>query len=180
VYEWVTYDNASIAELRWDWLEKQLEDLSGEAAMICNPSGDFMHVNWNQWREDEFENVFDSDVWYRRLFYNTFVDVMPTTSVISTIPTRVDFDAELTLIALAKDGDQLGDGDEIVEYEWTVDGVVVSNQKAYNAPPRTLSRGWHGFSVRAKDNEGHWSNAVTFSIFVGDDYKIHIPVIFKP
>jgi hypothetical protein len=182
-YEWEMYDNASVPELRWPWLEKQLEDLSGEAAMTANPSGDFMYVNWNQWREDEYENVWDSDVWFRRVFYNIWTEVAPSVSIVTTIPLSMyDIDEELNLVAFAKDNDRLGEGTEIVEYEWSIDGVVVSvsTSNAYNAPPRTLSKGWHGFSVRAKDHEGHWSNAATINILIADITKVTLPLVLKP
>jgi hypothetical protein len=56
----------------------------------------------------------------------------------------------------------------------------VSTSNAYNAPPRTLSKGWHGFSVRAKDHEGHWSNAATINILIADITKVTLPLVLKP
>jgi len=184
VYEWETVitDKYPDGELRWPWLEKNLDDLSGEAALTANPSGHFFYADWSQWREDELGNVFDSDVWFRRLFYNSWEAAAPIASIISSVPTTVPLDGEVTLVASAKDNDQLGDGDEIVLYEWSVDGVVVEDQtgKAFNAPARTLSEGWHGFSVRAKDNEGSWSRSVTVEIYIGTLlHYLHIPLVIN-
>jgi hypothetical protein len=64
-----------------------------------------------------------------------------------------------------------------------VDGVVDPDTKGYkyNAPPRTLSNGWHGFSVRAKDNDGHWSKPVKFDMYVAEDiFHIHLPMTVNP
>jgi hypothetical protein len=181
-YEWEETETSSgTIEYRWPWLEKQHDDLSGEAALTANPSGDFFYADWNQWREDEFENVFDSDIWFRRLFYNLWLEALPSVEIISSVPTSLSLDADLVLVATARDNDQLGDGDEIVEYEWSIDGEVVSNQKTLNAPARTLSEGWHGFSVRAKDNEGHWSNPLTVNIYIGAPlHYLHIPLVIRP
>lgn len=185
IYEWeeVITDKYPDGELRWPWLEKNLDDLSGEAALTANPSGHFFYADWSQWREDELGNVFDSDVWFRRLFYNSWEVADASVSIISPVPTSVPLDGEITLVASARDNDQLGDGDEIVLYEWSVDGVVDESQtgKAFNAPARTLSEGWHGFSVRAKDNEGSWSRSVTVEIYVGTLlHYLHIPVVIRP
>jgi hypothetical protein len=84
--------------------------------------------------------------------------------------------------------DKLGEGDSIVEFEWTVDGKKVDGLtgQAYNAPPRTLSNGWHGFGVRAKDNEGNWSKPASINILLvepNDDpstHKIFLPFNQKP
>ncbi len=180
IYEWEYVEPTSTvaAEYRWPWLEKQLDELSGEAAITSNPSGDFMYADWNQWREDEEEVVTDSDVWFRRLFYNTWIDAAPTAWLISVPQPVFDLNSELVLIGNAKDNDQFGSGESIVEYEWTMDGEVVSSDRYFKAPPRTLSKGWHGFGFRAKDHEGHWSNTVSFEIFVAETvYRVQMPSI---
>jgi hypothetical protein len=187
-WEWELVETSSgETEYRWPWVEKDREDLSGEASMLANPSGDFMYTDWNQWREEILEDghelIYDSDTWFRRFFYNIWTEVAPSVSIVTTIPLSMyDIDEELNLVAFAKDNDRLGEGTEIVEYEWSIDGVVVSvsTSNAYNAPPRTLSKGWHGFSVRAKDHEGHWSNAATINILIADITKVTLPLVLKP
>jgi hypothetical protein len=185
VWEWEEVLDANVPEYRWPWVENQQEDLSGEAAMFANPSGDFMYTDWNQWQEEILEDghelIFDSDTWFRRFFYNLWVDATPVSQILTYVPlSMADIDEELVLVATAKDTDQLGDGDAIVEYEWSVDGVVVSTERTFKAPPRTLSKGWHGFSVRAKDNEGGWSNAATINILIADITRVTLPLVIKP
>ena len=166
--------------------------------MLVNPGGTFMYSVWNQWQEeilpDGHELVFDSDIWFRRFLYlpdDSTVEVAPYAYFVYTGASNV-YDQTMTidLLAGARDLDLLGDGEEIVEYEWTVDGVLVSptylddSGRHYNAPPRTLSNGWHGFSVRAKDNEGHWSKAATHSILLVEDlsvpYRLFLPLLLRP
>ncbi len=53
----------------FDWLEHDREDLSGEAANTANHGGTFYYAIWNQWQEDEHENVSDSDAIFRRIMY---------------------------------------------------------------------------------------------------------------
>ena len=53
----------------FDWLEHDRDDLSGEAANTANNGGTFYYAVWNQWKEDEHENVSDSDAIFRRIMY---------------------------------------------------------------------------------------------------------------
>jgi hypothetical protein len=55
--------------LGFDWLEHDRDDLSGEAANTCNNGGTFYYVIWNQWQEDEDENVSNSDAIFRRVMF---------------------------------------------------------------------------------------------------------------
>jgi hypothetical protein len=68
-YDLVEYYNASTGEttLGFDWLEHDADDLSGEAANTANNGGTFYYVIWNQWQEDEHENVSESDAIFRRI-----------------------------------------------------------------------------------------------------------------
>lgn len=167
----------------FDWLEHDKEILSGEASNTANPAGSYYYVVWNQWQEDEHENVTNSDIYFRRLFFEDNTDRLPVASLVYSGAIMVDTDEELTLLALARDFDRLGDGDEIVEFEWKVDDVVDRDctGNRFNAPPRTLSIGWHGFSVRAKDNDGGWSKPVKIDLYVAEDiYRIHLPMTVNP
>jgi hypothetical protein len=169
----------------FDWLEHDRDNLSGEASNTANAAGTYYYVVWNQWQEDEHENVTNSDIWFRRLFFNDdpTAESAPAANLVYRGAIMVDTDEELTLLSLARDFDRLGDGDEIVEFEWSIDGVVDPNTTGnkYNAPPRTLSNGWHGFSVRAKDNDGHWSKPVKIDLYVADEiYHINLPMTVNP
>ena len=96
------------------------------------------------------------------------------------LPPLFDTDLELILTASAVDYDRFGDGLEIVEYEWSVDGVVLSGKtdSHFNAPPRTLSNGWHNFSVRAKDNDGQWSRPFSVRILIVEDvHTVFLPMM---
>ncbi len=90
--------------------------------------------------------------------------------------------------------DQAGEGPEIELYEWTIDGVVTSefwsngqkNDTCYqtkqcNVPPRVLSNGWHGFSVRGKDNDGNFSKSITKeNVLVAEMlYFTHLPITIR-
>ncbi len=187
--EWFDYpnddDDGELVEPRWPWLENASDDLSGEASVVLNPGGTFAYNVWNQWKEeitdDGHELIYDSDIWFRRLMYvadTDTTDYAPTVWLISVPQPIVDIDFEVVLVGGAKDFDKMGDGDGIVEYEWTMDGEVVSSDRYFKAPPRTLSNGWHGFSFRAKDHEGHWSKTVTYDIFVAETvHQVRMPSI---
>lgn len=173
-----TSDN--VLQTRWDWAENNRDNLSGEAGMTASPGGDFMYAVWNQWCEDEYENVFDSDIWFRRFFFNSTLEIAPSTNISGPESVMFDTDSELDLVAVAKDNDRLGEGTEIVEYEWTIDGVIdpTVTGSHYNAPPRTLSNGWHGFGVRVKDNDGKWSKPQTIKLLIVEDiHTVFIPLL---
>jgi hypothetical protein len=181
---WYDEETGEIEDYRWPWLENKADDLSGEAGMLANPGGTFMYTVWNQWREeiteDGHELVFDSDMLFRRLLYiadDDTTDYPPTVWLISVPEPIVDINSEVMITGAARDFDKLGEG-EIAEYEWTMDGEVVSSDRYFKAPPRTLSNGWHGFGFRAKDHEGQWSKTVSYDIFVAETiYKVRMPSI---
>ena len=179
--------------------------------MLANPGGTFMYAVWNQWQEEilhmvdpnypeitwEEELIFDSDMYFRRFMY------LPDDTTLTTVPkiywvipgaSVYTADQTITLGAVAVDLDVAGEGPEIELYEWTIDGVVTTefwsngtkNDTCYqtrqcNVPPRTLSNGWHGFSVRGKDNDGQWSKAITKdSVLVAEHLFItHLPLTIK-
>jgi len=179
-HEDLTYGTSLDDDYRWPWLEKDQEDLSGEAALTASPSGDFLYADWSQWREDEYENIFDSDIWFRRLFYSD-VDTLPQLIIQDPpLAAMFDTDQEFVLNALAVDFDQFGEGSDIVEYEWSVDSNIrtdISGSR-FNAPPRTLSNGWHTFSVRAKDNDGKWSKPAYVRVLIVDEiHTIFLPLM---
>jgi hypothetical protein len=182
-YDLVEYYNQSTGEteLGFDWLEHDREDLSGEAANTCNNGGTVYYVIWNQWQEDEFENVSNSDAIFRRIMYFDTVDTTPTDSILYVSSTAVSQSAGdvLTLVGSAKDNDQMGDG--IVAYKWTssLDGEV-SYEKTLSVPASALRTGWHTFTFRARDNEGNWSPGQSVNVLVGETiYRINLPMVMS-
>jgi hypothetical protein len=53
----------------FDWLENKRKFHAAEAALKASPGGMFFHAIWNQWQEDNHENVFDSDAILRRMMF---------------------------------------------------------------------------------------------------------------
>ena len=217
VYETMDYvtDKDDLVLDRWPWLENKSDDLSGEAGVVANPGGTFMYAVWNQWQEeigdDGHELVFNSDIIFRRLLYlpDDAEDKAPLVSFLDTgdVMYSVEDDDTVTMIVTARDMDHLGDGDEIVEYEWifmTSDGYAQRLEdctgKVCNVPARTLSEGWDGYgssggvgwaemSVRVKDNDpnqlqpdqmGNWSNQIKTSLLLAQTiYKVQLPFLTR-
>jgi len=227
VYETMDYTTDKDDELldRWPWLENAAEDLSGEAGVVANPGGTFMYAVWNQWREAitideegyEHELIYDSDAWFRRLLYlpdDSDVATVPIASFLNTGKTIYETEPLdgtdgdiITMSITARDLDNLGEGDEIVEYVWTFetsDGysqvVEECTGKICNVPARTLSEGWDGFGqtggvgwadmkVKVKDNDpnmlqpdimGNWSNEIKTSILIAKTiFKVNVPFITR-
>ncbi len=67
----------------------------------------------------------------------------------------------------ANDNDVDGEGEQIVAYEWSsnLDGVL-STSADFARLSIDLSRGTHTISLKAKDNEGIWSESVTMELIV--------------
>ncbi len=90
----------------FDWLEHDRKILSGEASNTCNNGGTYYYVVWNQWQEDEHENVSNSDAFFRRSFWlddtsvfygneNLTIETNPIVKIL-TIPQEV-FSADLEI-----------------------------------------------------------------------------------
>ena len=182
-YDLVEYEtgDGEIVE-GFDWLEHDREDLSGEAANTANNGGTYYYVIWNQWQEDEHENVSNSDAIFRRIMFLDDTDAAPTANIAYTSQLAVSQTAGdiLTMVGTAKDNDQMGEG--IVAYKWTssIDGVVGSEQKLI-IPATDLSRGRHTFIFSALDNEGHWSSSSnTVTVLVAEEiYSVMLPMVAK-
>jgi hypothetical protein len=184
---------------RWPWVENKADVLSGEASMLANPGGTFMYSVWNQWEEeilpDGHELVFNSDMIFRRFLYlpdDSELQLVPTIKFLYTGDTMYsqETDDVITLYVSGRDFDRLGD-QELVEYEWLVDGAPWAGQegdfetdcyqtKQCNMPARNLSQGWHGFSVRGKDNEGQWSTTLTYDVLVMERIvQLFMPAVIR-
>ena len=96
----------------FDWLEHDREDLSGEAANTANNAGTFYYVIWNQWQEDEHENVSASDAIFRRIMFiddevASTGDFMPVASLLQSSQEiyTTDGDEVISLYISARDLD---------------------------------------------------------------------------
>ncbi|MBN1179815.1 MAG: hypothetical protein JXD18_11410 [Anaerolineae bacterium] len=182
-YDLVEYYNASTGEtvLGFDWLEHDAEDLSGEAANTCNPGGTFYYVIWNQWQEDEEENVFDSDAIFRRLFYSDTEDALPSGDILYTSRSAAGYNEgiDLTFVGTARDNDHLGEG--IVSYLWTssLDGEL-STERSFSIPVTDLSLGYHTITFTALDGEDNWTTETTVTLWVVQElHQIHLPLVMR-
>ena len=161
----------------FDWLEHDREDLSGEAANTANNGGTYYYVIWNQWQEDEHENVSESDAIFRRIMYLDNVDAAPSSSILYTSHTAAGYDTDLVLIGSAVDNDHLGDG--IVDYQWRSDrDGVLSNSKELRIPASSLSTGLHTLLFCAQDAEGNWSKEASVTVFIAETlHQVRLPYI---
>ncbi|MBT8069974.1 MAG: putative metal-binding motif-containing protein [Gammaproteobacteria bacterium] len=78
-YDYIEFYKDGEIVLGFDWLEHDSDVHASEASVLTNPAGTFFYAAWNQWQEDDDENIFDSDAWVRRIMYLDY-DV-PTTPV---------------------------------------------------------------------------------------------------
>jgi hypothetical protein len=205
-YEEVAYEpseNTDETEVTYgfDWLEHDAEILSGEAANTCNNGGTFYYAIWNQWQEDEYENVSNSDAFFRRVFWldedstfygeeNLVIETNPIVKILAT--TQEIFSADLDiaetiyLYTTARDYDNLGEGEEIVAYEWLVNGVPIPesytalgvdclHSSTCKAPARVISGNWDGYNFAdpgwsGSDNNGTiYPGYYQFSVRVMDN-----------
>jgi hypothetical protein len=172
-YDLVEYYNSGTGEisLGFDWLEHDREDLSGEAANTCNNAGTVYYAIWNQWQEDEYENVSDSDAIFRRIWYNPDAEdgdpatLSPIVRIIYASTDIVELDSAEELLFVGSAVSRSGMG--ITGYQWRVDesSVVGSSQK-FSLPANTLLQGKHTIFFSALDGNGKWSREVTATIDV--------------
>jgi hypothetical protein len=188
-YDLVEYYNSGTGEttMGFDWLEHDREDLSGEAANTANNGGTLYYVIWNQWQEDEFENVSESDAIFRRIMYlddSEETDALPIAEILYASHTMADYDDTLLFVGSAKDGDHI-DGspyEDIDELLWTdtLDGVTttVGTQKQLNIPAKNLQPGWHEFTFSASDKGGRWSPGASVTVWIAEEfYYNYLPVV---
>jgi hypothetical protein len=175
-----TVDEDNKILFTWDWVEYKRDDLSGEAGMTANPGGTMMYTVWNQWQELEEEVVSNSDIIFRRFYYNTRVDALPVATVLSVIPDMVVFGDVIDLYGAGRDFDRLGEG--IVAYRWesSKDGVLVNQTRQHlNIPATDLSTGVHTITFSVLDDEGNWTST-SFEIAVYQEWHVlHIPVVIQ-
>lgn len=190
-YDLVEYYNSSTGEvsLEFDWLEHDREDLSGEAANTANPGGTFYYVVWNQWQEDEYENVSESDIIFRRIMFldeAATEDTSPIVQLLYVSHQMADYDDTLLFVGSARDGDSVNDlpQNDIAEYRWTdtLNGVTtrIGSQPRLEVPARNFQPGWHTFTFSAKDKSGNWSPGVTFEVWIVRElHQLYLPTIRK-
>ena len=190
-YDLVEYYNSSTGEvsLEFDWLEHDQDDLSGEAANTANLSGTLYYVIWNQWQEDEHENITDSDAIFRRIMFldeEATEDTAPIVQLLYISHEMADYEDTLLFIGSARDGDSVGDlpQDDIGAYRWTdtFNGAttVVGSQKQLNMPASSFQPGWHKFTFSAKDKSGNWSPGVSFDVWIVVElHQLYLPIMNK-
>jgi hypothetical protein len=168
----------------FDWLEHDREDLSGEAANTANNGGTMYYVIWNQWQEDEEENVSESDAIFRRLYWladDDTADYMPMAGILYVSDSVVAHNkgGELVLTGSGRDLDHNGEG--IVEVLWTSDlQGALGNEKVIKIPVTSLSIGTHTIVFKVKDNEDNWSADQVVKVVVLENlYQIHLPTIVR-
>jgi hypothetical protein len=189
-YDLVEYYNSSTSEttLGFDWLEHDREDLSGEAANTVNNGGTYYYVIWNQWQEDEFENVSNSDAIFRRVMFiddeEEAASIPPLASILYVSTYRSDFtEEEIVLVGTGRvvgaksDEGRLGNGIENVRWWSDIQGHECT-EKTWKFPPRGLIPGWHSFSFSVQDTNGRWSSEKTVSILFGN-YNVYLPVVHR-
>lgn len=87
-------------------------------------------------------------------------------------------DVTILLQGVASDNDE--DGASIVQYEWQVDGnLLTDNSAIVHLNAIDLEEGRHTISFRAKDNEGIWSAWTSSNIIIEHNYMTYLPITFK-
>ena len=192
-YALVEYANTGTGEITsgFDWLEHDREELSGEAANTANNGGTYYYVIWNQWQEDEHENVSNSDAIFRRLMWLTDeqslnMDYQPISSILYQSTDRADYDDEdIILVGTGRDLDRMGnedpsaDGIENVRWWSDIQGHICS-ERTMKAPPNGFIPGKHAFNFQVQDNEENWSRPNTVTIWIAEQfYDNYLPLVTR-
>jgi hypothetical protein len=187
-YDMVDYEKDGEITQGWDWLEHDRDDLSGEASITANPGGTFFYAVWNQWREhileDGHEEVYDSDIWFRRVMYLDDTEATPTAMILASPPPEVDLDAgDLIFVGTGRDNDHVGGRGGIKAYTWEsdIDGLL-SNEQKFTIPVIDLTPGLHTFSFTVEDNEGSiGTTSVTIGVGVANTslYRVFLPIVVR-
>ena len=164
----------------FDWLEHDLNMLSGEAANTCNNGGTFYYAIWNQWMEDAEENVSNSDAYFRRLMWlpdDTELSYAPVASILSA-PTAALFSDQLTFVGTGFDPDNGDTETGIVSYDWhsSRDGHIGSGQILEIAADQ-LSIGRHIITLVVTDDEGFTADTHTVLVIAGGAFHTTLPFI---
>jgi hypothetical protein len=187
-YDMVDYEKDGEITQGWDWLEHDRDDLSGEASITANPGGTFFYAVWNQWREhileDGHEEVYDSDIWFRRVMYLDDTEATPTAMILASPPPEVDLNAgDLIFVGTGRDNDHVGGRGGIKAYTWEsdIDGLL-SNEQKFTIPVIDLTPGLHTFSFTVEDNEGSiGTTSVTIGVGVANTslYRVFLPIVVR-
>jgi len=180
--------NTNTPEDSWYWMEKDEDQLSGEASVTANAGGTFFYSVWNQWQEPEEEVIENSDAMFRRVLYIDELEAwdansvgLPVATILYQSADVVSWDTEeVVLIGSGQDGDHQGEG--IVSVRWwsDIEGHECT-ERTWKFPPKGLIPGWHGFHFQVQDNEGNWSEPATTIIIVTVDGTIEsfLPAIVR-
>lgn len=163
----------------WDWMENRQDDLSGEAGMTASPMGTFMYAVWNQWQEPEPEVIANSDIIFRRVFYNELTDGLPSATILTAAPLVVEHGDTLVLNGGARDGDRMGAG--VVDFQWlsSIDGVLGA-EPTLVIDVSQLTPGKHIILFTAQDDEGNWANTDSITLMVYESARqVLLPLVGK-
>jgi hypothetical protein len=183
-YFLVEYYNATTEDtaLGFDWLEHNLDFLSGEAANTANNGGTYYYVIWNQWEEDAEENVHNSDAMFRRIMFIDDEDAkMMPIATIARAPSSALATDQLTFVGLGFDPDDADGENNIVSYDWysNLDGKIGDTQILEIAADQ-LSMGTHIISLVVTDDEGVSSRAArTILVIAGSWFSTQLPMMNK-
>ena len=183
-YDLVEYYNSTTGEIvqGFDWLEHDREDLSGEAANTCNNGGTFYYAIWNQWQEDEEENVSNSDAHFRRLMWlpdDTELSYAPVASILSA-PIAALYSDQLTFVGTGIDPDNGDTESGIVSYDWysSIDGLIGSGQILEKVGDQ-LSSGRHIITLVVTDDEGFTAETTSILVIAGGAFHTTMPMVRK-
>jgi hypothetical protein len=190
-------------ELRWDWLENG-DDLATEASVYGNSNGDRFYAVWNQELpigiDEHGEDIFTNmDSQFRRIFYNFTTDAAPTASIMYASANILDQSAGdvLVLVGTGRDWDRLGDGQQIINYNWFDDKGSIfckiddydedTGEPIYECEKETeikaadMDPGKHVIKFAAQDNESNWSLASEIEVFVFEQIagRVYIPFMSR-
>ena len=128
---------------------------------------------------------------WRRIFYNFYVDVAPTASIVYVSPDRLDLSTAVELddyplfVGAGRDLDRIGNDDPsdvgIDNYKWWCDTTGhVGTERVFQSPPNGWIPGKHDFKFQVTDNEGRQSNIQTVTIWVAEQfYDTYLPLVTR-
>jgi hypothetical protein len=178
----------------FDFLEREPEWLSGEAANTANAGGTFYYAIWNQWQEDAEENVSNSDAFFSRSMWLPDDDgtaYPPTSSILYVSTDRLDLSTATEpedfplFVGSGRDLDRIGNGDPsddgIDNVRWWCETTGHEfNERTFQSPPNGWIPGKHDFKFQVTDNEGQQSNIQMVTIWVAEKfYNTYLPIVTR-
>ncbi len=133
----------------------------GRSGYLMNPSGVVIDTYGKMYISDSENNRIQI---FRRMTYTK-----PIATITHASATSLAYSDTLVLRGMGQASDQTP---LISEYQWTSNrNGVIGNTSTLSRIARTLATGPHQISLRVKDSEGSWSEAVTTNIFIAEPNK---------